>query len=189
MSYIPRHAQEKIDRLQSELDALKSRSSTDAANDGNASMAIYRAGFWAALILLVAFAGFWFSRFGLSAPELTSEQIKTMQMEIDSLRNVHMIDHAAYGDMDSSGYFGQGVWYFVQIGAYEEVDMSMFDGENLNFRTRYEDGFWKYTLGAFRDVERAEAFMESLRQIGFKNAWLLAMNDGVRQTIEESMGG
>jgi hypothetical protein len=31
--------------------------------------------------------------------------------------------------------------------------------------------------------------MESLRQIGFKNAWLLAMNDGVRQTIEESMGG
>ena len=53
------------------------------------------------------------------------------------------------------------------IGAHEEVDMSMFDGENLNFRTRYEDGFWKYTLGAFRDVERAEAFMESLRQIGF----------------------
>jgi hypothetical protein len=189
MSYIPRHAQEKIDRLQSELDALKNRSSTDTSGEEDASLTVYRAGFWAALILLVAFAGFWFSRFGLSAPELTSEQIKSMQMEIDSLRNVHMIHQADYGDIDTSGYFGNGVWYFVQIGAYEEVDMSMFDGENLNFRTRYEDGFWKYTLGAFRDVDRAEAFMESLRQIGFKNAWLLAMNDGVRQSIEGSRGG
>ena len=186
MSYIPKHAQEKIDRLQAELDALKNKTSSASSGDAHPSLAIYRTGFWAALVLLVALVGFWFIRFGMSAPELTSDQIKDMQLEIDSLRNVHMIDAEAYANMDSSGYFGDGLWYFVQIGAYEEVDMSMFDGENLNFRMRSEDGFWKYSLGAFRNVERAESFMESLRKIGFENAWLLALNDGVRLTIEES---
>ena len=48
------------------------------------------------------------------------------------------------------------------------------------------DGLYKYTLGAFQDVNQAIGFLEGVRKLGIRDAFLLAYVNGKKVTIEES---
>lgn len=188
MSYIPKEAQDTIDALQLEVEEnrIKANEASDAAAKEKKASEGYRTGFWVVLILLLAVSAYFgYSLMGNST-SLNHSQVATMQTEIDSLRNALMSSQENEAMLGADLNFEEGLWYFVQIGAYEELDLSMYEEGVLNFRMREEEGLMKYSLGAFRQADRAESFLAAVRSIGIDDAWLLALNNGQRISIEES---
>lgn len=190
MTYIPKEAQDTIDRLQEEL--LKVESERDEAQATVAKLrksgSGFQSGFWMVLILLLAGLAYLFYAYGTGAWPIQGHgsQEKALQTQVDSLQNKLMLLQEEAAQAGATINFSEGLWYFVQIGAYEQLDLSMFEENMFNFRQRQEDGLHKYTLGAFRDLARAETFLQSVRTMGIPDAWLLAIHQGERLTIEAS---
>lgn len=190
MTYIPKEAQETIDRLQEEL--LQAESERNEAQAALAKLrksgSGFQSGFWIVLILFLAGLAYLFYAYGTGAWPIQGHgsQEKALQSQVDSLQNRLMLWQEEAAQAGASIDFSEGLWYFVQIGAYEQLDLSMFEENMFNFRQRQEDGLHKYTLGAFRDLSRAEAFLQSVRTMGIPDAWLLATHQGERVTIEAS---
>lgn len=190
MTYIPKDAQDTIDRLQEEL--LQAESERNEAQAALAKLRKssngFQSGFWIVLILFLAGLAYLFYAYGTGAWPIQGHgsQEKALQSQVDSLQNRLMLWQEEAAQAGASIDFSEGLWYFVQIGAYEQLDLSMFEENMFNFRQRQEDGLHKYTLGAFRDLSRAEAFLQSVRTMGIPDAWLLATHQGERVTIEAS---
>lgn len=190
MTYIPKDAQDTIDRLQEEL--LQAESERKEAQAALAKLRKssngFQSGFWIVLILFLAGLAYLFYAYGTGAWPIQGHgsEEKALQSQVDSLQNRLMLWQEEAAQAGASIDFSEGLWYFVQIGAYEQLDLSMFEENMFNFRQRQEDGLHKYTLGAFRDISRAEAFLQSVRTMGIPDAWLLATHQGERVTIEAS---
>ncbi|WP_020526708.1 SPOR domain-containing protein [Flexithrix dorotheae] len=84
--------------------------------------------------------------------------------------------------------YTKGVVYKVQIGAFRNKDLSQFQ-EKGNFWTEDEDGVKKYTIGFFRDYWEADTFKKYLREMGVKDAWIVAYEDNQRKDIKEVLEG
>lgn len=80
--------------------------------------------------------------------------------------------------------YTQGIVYKVQIGAFRNKDLSQFQ-ESGNFWTEDEDGIKKYTIGFFRDYWEADTFKKYLREMGVKDAWIVAYENNARKDIKE----
>ncbi|WKK86310.2 Ezrin/radixin/moesin family protein [Marivirga arenosa] len=79
-----------------------------------------------------------------------------------------------------------GTWFKVQVGAFENIDMSEYFKNNPNFSGEdTEEGLQRITLGRFRDYWEADKFKKALRQMGVKEAWIVPYKDGVRVPLKE----
>lgn len=84
----------------------------------------------------------------------------------------------------------KGVVFKVQIGAFKELDLREFFGNNENFSGEVEeDGTMKYTLGTFTDYWQADKFKKYLRKMGVKDAWIVAYKNGERVDIKDALEG
>jgi len=106
--------------------------------------------------------------------ELANLQQKLAEVQADCGENV-----TASGDD-----YTKGIVFKVQIGAFRNKDLSQFQ-ESGNFWTEDEDGVKKYTIGYFRDYWEADAFKKYLREMGVKDAWIVAYEDNQRKDIKE----
>jgi hypothetical protein len=82
--------------------------------------------------------------------------------------------------------YTKGVVYKVQVGAFRNKDLSKFT-EKGNFWTEDADGVKKYTIGYFRDYWEADTFKKYLREMGVKDAWIVAYENDQRRDIKEVM--
>lgn len=90
----------------------------------------------------------------------------------------------------SSGGVVPGVIFKVQIGAFRNKDLSKYLNNSKNFSGDTDaDGTRKYTLGAFTDYWEADNFKKYLREMGVKDAWVVAYKDGNRISIKEALEG
>lgn len=79
-----------------------------------------------------------------------------------------------------------GTWFKVQVGAFENIDMSEYFKNNPNFSgEETEEGLQRITLGRFRDYWEADKFKKTLRKMGVKEAWIVPYKDGVRVPLKE----
>lgn len=79
-----------------------------------------------------------------------------------------------------------GTWFKVQVGAFENIDMSEYFKNNPNFSgEETEDGLQRITLGRFRDYWEADKFKKTLRKMGVKEAWIVPYKEGVRVPLKE----
>jgi cell division protein FtsN len=79
-----------------------------------------------------------------------------------------------------------GTWFKVQVGAFENIDMSEYFKNNPNFSGEdTEEGLQRITLGRFRDYWEADKFKKSLRKMGVKEAWIVPYKEGVRVPLKE----
>lgn len=91
---------------------------------------------------------------------------------------------------NSSGGVVPGVIFKVQIGAFRNKDLSKYLNNSKNFSGDTDsDGTRKYTLGAFTDYWEADNFKKYLREMGVKDAWVVAYKDGTRISIKEALEG
>jgi len=84
--------------------------------------------------------------------------------------------------------YTKGIVYKVQIGAFRNKDLTQFQ-EKGNFWTEDEDGVKKYTIGFFRDYWEADTFKKYLREMGVKDAWIVAYENNSRKDIKEVLEG
>ena len=84
----------------------------------------------------------------------------------------------------------KGVIYKVQIGVFKNKDLSKYFENNPNFSGETDaDGTKKYTLGSFTSYWEAENFKKYLREMGVKDAWVVAYKNGKRVEIKDALEG
>ncbi len=81
-----------------------------------------------------------------------------------------------------------GIVYKVQIGAFKNKDLKKYLDNHKNFSGDTDsDGTRKYTLGAFTDYWEADRFKKYLREMGVKDAWIVAYKNGERIPIKDAL--
>lgn len=83
----------------------------------------------------------------------------------------------------------RGVFFRVQVGAYERIDLSSRITQEADMKVEDEGGIKKYTIGYFNDYWEADKFKKYLQSMGIKDAWIVAYRDGVRVDIKEALEG
>ncbi|PKQ70790.1 hypothetical protein [Raineya orbicola] len=79
--------------------------------------------------------------------------------------------------------FDKGVVFRLQIAASDKLDLSVSNEYDL--RVEQDGKIKKYTLGNFRNFEKADSFKNCLPEIGVKGGWIVAYKDGVRVPLKE----
>lgn len=83
-----------------------------------------------------------------------------------------------------------GLVFKVQIGAFKDKDLSKYFENNKNFSGDVDgDGTKKYTLGYFTDYWEADNFKKYLREMGVKDAWIVAYKGNTRVEIKDALEG
>ena len=78
-----------------------------------------------------------------------------------------------------------GIFFEVQIAAFDNFTIDKLDGnlKRLNYSTI--DGVNYITLGKFRDVDVAKIYIEDLKKIGIKEAFIVSKLDGKTITTRQ----
>ncbi|MCS7004699.1 MAG: Ezrin/radixin/moesin family protein [Cytophagales bacterium] len=80
--------------------------------------------------------------------------------------------------------YTKGLVYKVQVGAFRNKDLAKFQNRG-NFWMEDADGIKKYTIGFFREYWEADEFKKYLREMGVKDAWIVAYENNQRRDIKE----
>ena len=122
----------------------------------------------------------------ISAAKQEAQEAKAMA-EAQRQRANEMAKKAQEAQNSSSSALDEsGTWFKVQVGAFENIDMSEYFKNNPNFSgEESEEGLQRITLGRFRDYWEADRFKKTLRQMGVKEAWIVPHKDGVRVPLKE----
>ena len=89
---------------------------------------------------------------------------------------------------DCNSISEDGVLFKVQIGAYNNLDLSSYANHSNFGLEKDTDGTLKYTLGIFKSYPDAESFKNMMRDMGVKGAWIVSYKDGERVDISEVIG-
>ena len=107
------------------------------------------------------------------------EQINKMTEKFKELEEKCDNNVSASGDD-----YTKGVVYKVQVGAFREKNLAEFT-EKGNFWMEDADGVKKYTIAYFRNYDEADIFKKYMREMGVKDAWIVAYEDNQRRDIKE----
>ena len=121
----------------------------------------------------------------------TSQAIVAKERQIDSLEQAlaeakAQQENASNGAENESARddYSKGTVYRVQVGAFRNKDLMKFTEHKRFHAEEDQDGVKKYTIAAFRDYWEADLFKKYLREMGVKDAWIVAYKDGSRVQIE-----
>lgn len=78
----------------------------------------------------------------------------------------------------------KGIVFKVQIGAYEERELSESIVTSVNIDTEKKNDMQKIVIGQFRAYQKADRLKEQLRVMGVEDAWIVSYKDGKRVSIE-----
>lgn len=77
-----------------------------------------------------------------------------------------------------------GTHFRIQIGAYEKTYIpENLAGDDMGLDS--QDGLQKVTVGKFTDYQAAKELRKYIRNIGIKDAFIVAYRDGVRVDLDE----
>ncbi len=82
-----------------------------------------------------------------------------------------------------------GVAFKVQIGAFRNKDLARYFENNGSFDGEVDNTQQRYTLGTFTDYWEADKFKKYLREMGVKDAWIVAYKDGQRVPLKDVLEG
>ncbi|MCX2744906.1 Ezrin/radixin/moesin family protein [Mangrovivirga sp. M17] len=121
------------------------------------------------------------------------KQLRQAQAEVTAAQRA-LEEAAAGGGQQQSAGSGysmdeSGVLFKVQVGAFKNKDLSKYFENHPNFGGETENGLQKITLGQFRDYWEADTFKKYLREMGVKDAWIVAYKDGNRVPLKDVLEG
>ena len=80
-----------------------------------------------------------------------------------------------------------GVWYAVQVGAFEKRNLQLYDESLMQFHIFRDGEIFKYSLGVFASYEEAHAFRKEMIALGLKDSFVQAYKDGKAIGITEAL--
>lgn len=81
----------------------------------------------------------------------------------------------------------EGVFFEVQIGAFEHFDMNQYMQELARLKKEQVDAMDKYTLGKFRNFKTAQAFNNDIKKMGIADAFIVGKVNGQRVELQEAV--
>jgi len=115
------------------------------------------------------------------------QEIASLKEELEKAKSEQAEASAKASSSDCDDY-SKGLVYKVQVGAFRNKDLSKFQNKG-NFWTEDTDGVKKYTIGFFREYWEADEFKKYLREMGVKDAWIVAYENNQRRDIKEVLDG
>lgn len=116
-------------------------------------------------------------------------EMRALRNRVDSLKNEYGRLNTAYESTKTTTTRPElqpGLFYRVQVGAYQKFDMNRHLNTDDNFVGESVDNMNKYLMGRFKNFKMAEAFCADIKKLGIKDAWVVAFNDGKRIPIKEA---
>jgi hypothetical protein len=112
--------------------------------------------------------------------ELKSELEEKNRIYISKMDSLQKVNDLL---LENSNYY-LGVFFEVQIGAFQKFDLSNYEQELAHLRLENVDGYNKYVLGKFRSFEKATAFLNDIRRMGFPDAFIIGKINGERVDLK-----
>lgn len=118
----------------------------------------------------------------------SGQQMTQIQQENQALReqlNSSQAQLATVTQQMQASSDNYGVWFRVQIGAYEQrqIDKDLETTDQLSLEKGGD--VQKVALGRFRNYNDAKKLQTQLQGMGLKDAWIVSYKDGVRVPIEQ----
>jgi len=113
------------------------------------------------------------------------DQVRRLQEDLQQAKAEASTAQENVPMASSDSEYNQGLVFRVQIGAYQNQDLSSYDTSENFTAEDGDDGKQKYTLGNFRDYWEADKFKKYLRAMGVKDAWIIPYRDGSRVPIKD----
>lgn len=122
--------------------------------------------------------------------EQSSQKANELRNERNAIQDkIRKLDEEASKPPEKKVIPSGGVFFSVQIGAYNKRDISKLINEydaDLNMETT-PVGMRKYLLGLYNTYEDAKKGKAYIRSLGVKDAWIVAYKDGKRVHIKEAL--
>jgi hypothetical protein len=81
----------------------------------------------------------------------------------------------------------EGVFFEVQIGAFEHFNMEQYMQELARLKKEQINTLDKYTLGKFRSFKTAQEFNNDIKKMGIADAFIVGKIDGQRVDLQEAV--
>lgn len=118
--------------------------------------------------------------------QLSEEKKQTEQYSDYLLSRIDSINRSNNLLLENSPFY-QGVFYEVQIGAFQYFDLDNYLKSLENLRGYKQDSLNKYVLGKFRDLNQAKLFLRDVRKMGVSDAFIIAKIDGTRVEVKQAL--
>jgi hypothetical protein len=122
------------------------------------------------------------------AQEEDREAIDRITLERDATRTrIKELEEKNANNSNRRVIPSEGIFFTVQIGAYNTRNIShLIDEKDGELSIEIEEGgVKKYLLGGYTKYEDAAAARKKIRQLGAKDAWIVAYKDGKRVPMTE----
>ena len=112
--------------------------------------------------------------------QIVKQENKQLKEEIDSLQRVNGML------LELSPYY-TGVFFEVQIGSFQYFDLDQYKEDLVKMNIDKTGEVDNYTLGKFRDLDKAFAFQRDIQRLGIKDAFVIAKIDGERVSVKRAL--
>ncbi len=116
-----------------------------------------------------------------------NQQLQLQLNEINGLKPAMDSLIAANNLLSEQSDTQQGVFFEVQIGAFEHFNMEKYMQELAQLKKEQIDAMDKYTLGKFRSFKMAQQFNNDIKKMGIADAFIVGKIDGQRVDLQEAV--
>ncbi len=108
--------------------------------------------------------------------------------ELEALKEEYERLKQAYATRRLTGEMGipTGLVFRIQIGAFVFHKPDLVDENVPDMAIVKNDGFNKFVVGGFRELETAEYVRSEVQKLGIDDAWVVPYIDGVRVSMKEA---
>ncbi|MCH8546621.1 MAG: SPOR domain-containing protein [Cryomorphaceae bacterium] len=171
---LPPEIEKKLSLLEKENRTLRNETSSAKASSSTAKSVAY---LMSILFLFAVVFIAWLWR----------DEGKLFGAEKSSAADTVYVEVEAELPIEKTSPWNKGLFFCVQIGAYKQVDLSLYSEKYTFFRYHLQDDLYKYTLGIFSTYEQAHDFRKEVQRLGLKDAFVQAIYNGEAIPIEKAL--
>ncbi len=79
----------------------------------------------------------------------------------------------------------KGLRFRVQIGAFKGLNLNNYTENLVAINQESYDSINQYTIGIFKDYQKAKLFLEDVRKLGFNDSFIISTKDGRRIPVQQ----
>ena len=118
---------------------------------------------------------------------IDTDSLETIKNTLSESSKGTLNDDMMDMDEDNIGMAGETIVYSVQIGAFANFKAKLFSDDLAHLKEFKEGGLNKYALGNFISYAEAKVLKDDLRQLGFKDCFVIAQSYGQPVNIKEAL--